>query len=155
MTMGPGVTTLVSLITFRGPLPQKTQKMVKNSVFEAWYSWATLVYSLVQPNLDIEHIKHEIFHWKNLYCAVLNQDIARIHQTLCQKRYSMAWKKFDELLPQFNDIVFKTSSFLVRQFLSSSENLSLYTLLIITGRLQVYLQVKTLHFHIQALPRDI
>ena len=145
MTRGPGVTTLVSLITFRGPLPQKTKnkKMVKNSVFEAWYSWATLVYSLVQPNSDIEHIKQEIFHWKNLYCAVLNQDTARIHQTLCQKRYSMAWKKFDELLPQFNDIVFKTSSFLVRQFLSLSENLSLYTLLIITG-----------NFHIQALPRN-
>ena len=28
------------------------------------------------------------------------------------------------------------------------------TLLIITGRLQVYLQVKTLYFHIQALPRN-
>lgn len=40
----------------------------------------------------------EIFLWKNLYCAVLNQDIARIHQSLWQKRYSMANKKFDELL---------------------------------------------------------
>ena len=30
----------------------------------------------------------------------------------------------------------------------------MHALLIITGRLHVYLQVKTLHFHIQALPRN-
>ena len=66
------------------------------------------------------------FFGKTFICAVLNQGIARIHQNLCQK--GIPWHKLDsrkKFLPQFNDIALKTSSFLVTQFLSLSENLSL------------------------------